>query len=138
MTADSRVQSKWNDPEYVPAAPTNVNVPSACNVAKTGGSSKVIELQAVAQQEDEYHPGLRVSTGANRLMTIRTSVAVPLSNGLLVPRLRWFTLIDFDDELRQRFCGVCGQAQRHIGRESDDSRQYGVLTNSVSVGASAC
>jgi hypothetical protein len=41
--------------------------------------------------------------GADRVITIRTSVSVPTSNsGARVPRLRWFTLIDPDEVLSQR------------------------------------
>jgi hypothetical protein len=54
-------------------------------------------------QEDAYHNALRLETGVKRLLTLRTSVAVPAANGRTVPRFRWFTLLDHDDGLAARF-----------------------------------
>ena len=54
------------------------------------------------QQQASFHESLRTGTGADRIRTIRTSVTVPTANGGVVPRLRWFTLIDCDDLLAAR------------------------------------
>lgn len=50
-------------------------------------------------QEDDYHAILQAETGAERIMTLRSSVAVPSANGQKVPRFRWFTLLDHDGTL---------------------------------------
>jgi hypothetical protein len=54
------------------------------------------------RQEDLYHAALRLNTGADRMLTLRTSVAVRTDNGRVVPRFRWFTLLDYDDVLAER------------------------------------
>lgn len=71
-------------------------------------------------QEDAYHAGLKAGTGANRVITLRSSVAIPGSNGRKVPRFRWFTLLDYDDALADhvtaftaRLHGIAG-ARAHI------------------------
>lgn len=54
------------------------------------------------RQEAELHDQLRQATGAERMLTMRTSATVQTRTGSWVPRFRWFTLIDHDDELGER------------------------------------
>lgn len=53
------------------------------------------------QQIEEYHALLRSRAGASSVVTVRTCVSIAVLNkrGLLqvVPRVRWFTIIDPDD-----------------------------------------
>lgn len=48
------------------------------------------------------HTALGTEAGASDVFTIRTSVSVKNAPGGRVPRLRWFTVIDPDEELRGR------------------------------------
>jgi hypothetical protein len=54
------------------------------------------------RQEDELHGQLRHATGAERILTMRTSAMVQTKTGRWVPRFRWFTLLDHDDALGER------------------------------------
>lgn len=62
-------------------------------------------------QEDAYHAQLRDTTGATRIMTLRSSVTIPGINGRKVPRFRWFTLLDYDDGLAARMADFCGRLE---------------------------
>jgi hypothetical protein len=53
-------------------------------------------------QEKAYLDGIRRETLASRFLNLRTSVAVPAARGRVVPRRRWFTLIDHDNDLAMR------------------------------------
>lgn len=53
-------------------------------------------------QEDVHHQTLRDGTGSPAIMTMRTSVMVRGSHGGMVPRARWFTLMDHDLALANR------------------------------------
>jgi hypothetical protein len=56
-----------------------------------------------AEQIEEYHSSLRSGAGALSAVTVRTNVFVKsgeLARG--VPRARWFTLVDADDQLIKR------------------------------------
>ena len=46
----------------------------------------------------QLHERLADEAGTENIVTLRTSVSVPSAAGY-VPRLRWFTLVDPDDEL---------------------------------------
>lgn len=57
------------------------------------------------------HDRLAEETGADRILTLRTSVSVLRSAGsaFLVPRQRWFTVIDVDDALIDRATQYAGR-----------------------------
>jgi hypothetical protein len=55
------------------------------------------------EQEDAYHEALRANTGADEILTLRTSVTVVARSGRPVPTFRWFTMLDLDDCLVSRF-----------------------------------
>jgi hypothetical protein len=50
------------------------------------------------QGQQQLHERLADEADAEDIVTLRTSVSVPSAAGY-VPRLRWFTLVDPDDEL---------------------------------------
>lgn len=54
------------------------------------------------QQQSDHHAGIRTATGAEDIVTLRTSVIVPSLNGGKVPRFRWFTMLDHNQELLNR------------------------------------
>jgi hypothetical protein len=54
------------------------------------------------QQAQNYHNSLRAGTGAKNILTLRTCVSVPLKKGRLIPRFRWFTLLNYDSVLAER------------------------------------
>lgn len=55
------------------------------------------------EQERRYHQQLQESTGALNVRTFRTSVMVPGKRRNWVPRCRWFTVLDYDASVAERF-----------------------------------
>ena len=57
-----------------------------------------------SDQLERYHSTLRDDAGAHSLYTLRTSVSVPRSPGspFVIPRIRWFTIIDGAEPLIDR------------------------------------
>ena len=55
-------------------------------------------------QLEELHKNIREETGATSILTLRTSVSVPSFKNpkYVVPRARWFTLVNFDPALQER------------------------------------
>jgi len=56
-----------------------------------------------AEQERVFFEQIHEATGAERILNMRTSVMVPSRVNGFVPRLRWFTIIDYDDAIAARF-----------------------------------
>ena len=77
------------------------------------------------KQEETYHGDIRRETGASRLLTLRTSVAVPTSSGGKVPRSRWFTMIDHDDVLAGRFVNFAHKLSSIPGARAIIRRECG-------------
>ena len=52
----------------------------------------------------QLHKRLAKEADAKNVITLRTNIMVPLAEGsrFCVPRLRWFTIVDADDELTAR------------------------------------
>jgi hypothetical protein len=88
-----------------PLKPSYVTLEEIKALRRPGRTVVLIKFPAHVKfdiQEDAYHAELQAATGANRIMTLRSSVAVPSTNGRKMPRLRWFTLLDHDEILADR------------------------------------
>ncbi|MFD2262635.1 hypothetical protein ACFSM5_07025 [Lacibacterium aquatile] len=58
------------------------------------------------------HERLALETGAQDIFTLRTTVSIQTAKGSFVPRTRWFTILDTDQQLSERIHAFANEVAR--------------------------
>ena len=91
-----------------PAGEKHATLSEVRRLRKPGRALAFITFPGRSKPHDDLvrdlHEQVRAETGATAVHTLRTSVSVPRGDGSksVVPRLRWFTLVDADAALLAR------------------------------------